>query len=250
MTKQNVEKTDFGFQKIPLSEKQSKVNAVFEDVAHNYDLMNDVMSLGLHRVWKEALITSLRLPKTDKPFSLLDLAGGTGDIAVRALKRGGSGLKVTVGDINKKMLLEGQNKHPTKAITWVEADAQYLPFEDESFDAVTIAFGIRNVPVRSLALNEIYRVLKPGGKFFCLEFSHVDVPVLDKIYDIYSFEIIPRMGEWVADEKEAYQYLVESIRRFPEPEVFLQDIQNASFSNASFERFTGGIVALHKATKA
>jgi demethylmenaquinone methyltransferase/2-methoxy-6-polyprenyl-1,4-benzoquinol methylase len=209
--------------------------------------MNDLMSGGLHRAWKEALVTAVNPPKGRTPFALLDLAGGTGDVAFRTLDRGGRGVRVTVGDINTEMLAVGRERAEKagRDITFIEANAETLPFPDKSFDAVTIAFGIRNVPRIDVALGEIHRVLKLGGHFLCLEFSSVDVPGLDRLYDLYSFNVIPAMGRAITGDAEAYRYLVESIRKFPKPPQFADMIRGAGLRRVSFERLTGGVVALH-----
>jgi len=240
--------THFGAHQVPLEDKQALVDDVFHSVAQRYDLMNDLMSFGLHRAWKDALITALNPPKS-RPFALLDVAGGTGDIAFRAVAAGGEETRVTVCDINPDMLAVGRERaarHPDgAAITFTEGNAEALPFADRSFDAVTIAFGIRNVPRIDAALREAFRVLKIGGKFLCLEFSAVDVPGLDRLYDFYSFNVIPALGRAVAGDAESYRYLVESIRRFPKPEAFAAMLRTAGFSRVSYQQMTGGIVALH-----
>jgi demethylmenaquinone methyltransferase/2-methoxy-6-polyprenyl-1,4-benzoquinol methylase len=240
--------THFGSRSVPLEDKQALVDDVFHSVARRYDLMNDLMSLGLHRAWKDALITALNPPKR-APFALLDVAGGTGDIAFRALEAGGDQTRVTVCDINLDMLAVGRERAAKLAdgdlITFTEGNAEALPFPDRSFDAVTIAFGIRNVPRIGAALAEAFRVLKIGGKFLCLEFSAVDVPGLDRLYDFYSFNIIPVLGRTVAGDAESYRYLVESIRRFPKPDAFADMLRAAGFRRISYQQMTGGIVALH-----
>ena len=238
---------DFGFRQVPLDDKQGLVDDVFHSVAWRYDLMNDLMSGGLHRAWKAALVTAVNPPKTDIPFALLDLAGGTGDVAFRVADAGGPGTHVTVADINADMLQVGRERAAKlrHGIEFIEANAEALPFPDRSFDAVTIAFGIRNVPRIDVALGEIYRVLKIGGRFLCLEFSSVDVPGLDRLYDLYSFNVIPAVGRAVTGDAEAYRYLVESIRKFPRPEPFAAMIRTAGFRRVSFETMTGGVVALH-----
>ena len=241
--------THFGFETVPLGEKQARVDGVFQSVAQRYDLMNDLMSGGLHRAWKDALVTAVNPPRSDAPFALLDLAGGTGDIALRTVEAGGHGTRVTVLDINSGMLEVGRQRAAERArddtITFVEGNAEELPFPDKQYDAVTIAFGIRNVPRIERALSEAYRVLKTGGRFLCLEFSHTDMPGLDKIYDFYSFNMIPAMGAAVTGDREAYQYLVESIRKFPKPKVFAQMMATAGFRRAAYTQMTGGIVAMH-----
>src|SRR6478609_2189954 len=241
--------THFGYRDVPLGEKQTLVNEVFHSVASRYDLMNDLMSIGLHRAWKDIMITDLNPPKSDAPFALLDVAGGTGDIAFRAAKAAGPGFRATVCDINTDMLEVGRNRataqHLDQQVSFVEGNAEALAFPDRIFDAYTIAFGIRNVPRIDLALNEAFRVLKPGGRFLCLEFSTVDMPGLDRIYDLFSFKVIPPLGRAVTGDAESYQYLVESIRRFPKPAAFADMIRAAGFSRAGWQSFSGGIVALH-----
>jgi len=239
---------DFGARQVPLADKQALVDDVFHSVAPRYDLMNDLMSLGLHRAWKDALVTALDPPRR-RPFALLDIAGGTGDVALRAIAAGGEFTRATVCDINPDMLAVGRERaaarHLGDALTFTEGNAEALPFADRSFDAVTIAFGIRNVPRIDVALAEAFRVLRIGGKFLCLEFSAVDVPGLDRLYDFYSFNVIPALGRAVAGDAESYRYLVESIRRFPKPEAFATTLRAAGFKRVSFAPMTGGIVALH-----
>ncbi|MFH3479782.1 bifunctional demethylmenaquinone methyltransferase/2-methoxy-6-polyprenyl-1,4-benzoquinol methylase UbiE [Xanthobacter variabilis] len=241
--------THFGYRTVPLQEKQALVDDVFHKVARRYDIMNDFMSAGLHRVWKDALVSKLRPPTGERPFRLLDLAGGTGDVAFRVAEAGGSGTRITVADINTEMLAVGRERAEKRGLSgkvdFQEANAEELPFPDRSFDAVTIAFGIRNVPRIPMALKEMRRVLKPGGRAFVLEFSKVDVPGLDKIYETYSFKVIPAIGKRVAGDAEPYQYLVESIRRFPHAEAFAQMMRDAGFKRVDFMRMTGGVVALH-----
>src|ERR1700716_3727010 len=219
--------THFGFRDIPLSDKQTLVNDVFHSVAQRYDLMNDLMSAGLHRVWKDVMINALNPPRGDTPFALLDVAGGTGGIAFRAAReRAGA-------------------RHLDDRVSFVEGNAEALAFPDRSFDGYTIAFGIRNVPRIDLALREAFRVLKPGGRFLCLEFSTVDLPGLDLIYDLFSFKVIPPLGRAVTGDAESYQYLVESIRKFPRPGAFAEMMRMAGFSRVNWQSFSGGIVALH-----
>ena len=241
--------TDFGFDHVPLADKQTRVNDVFRSVARRYDLMNDLMSGGLHRAWKDALVTAANPPRNERPFALIDLAGGTGDVAFRVLAAGGPGTRVTVVDINAEMLEIGRARAAEQglddAVTFVEGNAEALPLAERGYDVVTIAFGIRNVPRIQQALSEAHRVLKIGGRFACLEFSSVDVPGLDRLYDLYSFNVIPALGRAVTGDAEAYRYLVESIRRFPKPKAFLQMIEAAGFRRAAFQIMTGGIVALH-----
>jgi demethylmenaquinone methyltransferase/2-methoxy-6-polyprenyl-1,4-benzoquinol methylase len=247
------EDTHFGEQTVPLADKQGLVDEVFHSVARRYNLMNDLMSGGLHRAWKDALVTAVNPPKSDKPFALLDLAGGTGDVAFRVVKAGGAGTRVTVCDINAEMLSVGRELAEERGlddlVTFEQGNAEELHYPDPSFDCVTIAFGIRNVPRIERALAEAYRVLRIGGRFLCLEFSSVDVPGLDKVYELYSFQVIPRVGAVVTGDREAYQYLVESIRKFPKPKAFAQMIEAAGFRRVSFKAMTGGVVALHSGWK-
>jgi demethylmenaquinone methyltransferase/2-methoxy-6-polyprenyl-1,4-benzoquinol methylase len=247
------DETHFGYSTIPLAETQGRVDDVFHSVARRYDLMNDLMSGGLHRAWKDALLTAVNPPKSDRPFALLDLAGGTGDVAFRVVQAGGEGTRVTVCDINAEMLAVGAERAAERgldhAVTFEQGNAEDLPYPDKSFDCVTIAFGIRNVPRIDRALAEAHRVLKIGGRFLCLEFSAVDVPGLDALYELYSFKLIPRIGQAVTGDREAYQYLVESIRKFPRPPVFARMIEDAGFRRVSFRQMTGGVVALHSGWK-
>jgi demethylmenaquinone methyltransferase/2-methoxy-6-polyprenyl-1,4-benzoquinol methylase len=251
----NAPDTDFGFRRVPLGDKQAMVDDVFHSVAKRYDLMNDLMSGGLHRAWKEALVTAVNPPRPapkgrrsegSRPFTVLDLAGGTGDVAFRIAERS-PGCQVTVADINAEMLSVGRERAAKAGhnVEFVEANAETLPLPDRSFDAVTIAFGIRNVPRIDVALSEIHRVLKIGGHFLCLEFSSVDVPGLDRLYELYSFNVIPAIGRAVTGDAEAYRYLVESIRKFPKPAAFAEMVRAAGLRRVSFERLTGGVVALH-----
>jgi demethylmenaquinone methyltransferase / 2-methoxy-6-polyprenyl-1,4-benzoquinol methylase len=246
------ETAQFGAKKVPLAAKQALVNDVFHSVARRYDLMNDLMSFGLHRAWKDALVTAVNPPRVASsatPFAVLDIAGGTGDIALRILQAGGGRICLTVCDINAEMLEVGRERarlHSADAmVTFAEANAETLPFADRSFDAATIAFGIRNVPRIERALAEAFRVLKIGGKFACLEFSSVDMPALDRLYDLYSFNVIPALGRVVAGDAESYRYLVESIRRFPKPQAFAAMLRSAGFARVSFQPMSGGIVTLH-----
>jgi len=239
----------FGSRQVPLAEKQALVDDVFHRVARRYDLMNDLMSGGLHRAWKDDLVTAVNPPKGSRPFRLVDVAGGTGDIAFRLIEAGGSGTRATVLDINPDMLAVGRQRSAERGyddvISFVEGNAEALPFPDRSHDAYSIAFGIRNVPRIERALAEAHRVLKLGGLFVCLEFSMVDVPMLDELYDLYSRNVIPALGQLVVGDAESYRYLVESIRRFPRPQAFAAMIAAAGFRRASFRVMSGGIVALH-----
>ncbi|HLN24724.1 MAG TPA: bifunctional demethylmenaquinone methyltransferase/2-methoxy-6-polyprenyl-1,4-benzoquinol methylase UbiE [Patescibacteria group bacterium] len=236
--------THFGFRTVREEEKASLVRAVFDDVAPRYDLMNDLMSAGVHRLWKSAMLDWLH-PRAG--MSLLDVGGGTGDIAFRFKARGGG--PVVVCDINKEMLSVGRDRaidrNITQGIDWVCADAEILPFPDRSVDAYTIAFCLRNVTHTDAALREARRVLKPGGRFLCLEFSQVVLPVFRKIYDQYSFHILPKIGELVAGNREAYQYLVESIRKFPPQDELAQKMRDAGFEQVKYKNLSGGIAAIH-----
>jgi demethylmenaquinone methyltransferase/2-methoxy-6-polyprenyl-1,4-benzoquinol methylase len=241
--------THFGFRDVPLGDKQTLVNDVFHSVAKRYDLMNDLMSAGLHRVWKDLMINALNPPRSEVPFALLDVAGGTGDIAFRAAKAAGTGFQATVCDINPDMLAVGRERaaarHLDDQVSFVEGNAEALAFPNNAFDAYTIAFGIRNVPRIDLALSEAYRVLKPGSRFLCLEFSTVDIPGLDRLYDLFSFKVIPPLGRAVTGDAESYQYLVESIRKFPKPAAFAEMVRAAGFARVNWQTLSGGIVVLH-----
>jgi|SRR5579863_6204634 len=244
--------THFGARDVPIEDKQSLVDDVFHKVAHRYDLMNDVMSFGAHRLWKAVLVAKVRPPRRG-PYRHLDVAGGTGDIAFRIADASPDDSQIIVLDINADMLKVGQERaakrRNAKKLRFTEGNAEALPFPDKSFDAYTIAFGIRNVPRIELALSEAFRVLKRGGRFFCLEFSHVDVPGLDALYDRYSDSVIPEMGRLIAKDAASYRYLVESIRKFPVPALFADWIRQAGFSQVAFERLSGGIVAIHSGWK-
>jgi demethylmenaquinone methyltransferase / 2-methoxy-6-polyprenyl-1,4-benzoquinol methylase len=247
------DQTHFGDQTVSLEDKQGLVDDVFHSVARRYDLMNDLMSGGLHRAWKDALVTAVNPPRSGKDFALLDLAGGTGDVAFRVIEAGGAGTRVTVCDINDDMLAVGAERAIKRgldgAVMFERGNAEDLPYPDRHFDCVTIAFGIRNVPRIERALAEAYRVLKIGGRFLCLEFSSVDVPGLDALYELYSFRVIPAIGRAVTGDREAYQYLVESIRKFPKPPAFAHMIGTAGFRRVSFTPMTAGVVALHSGWK-
>ncbi|MBY0562288.1 bifunctional demethylmenaquinone methyltransferase/2-methoxy-6-polyprenyl-1,4-benzoquinol methylase UbiE [Hyphomicrobium sp.] len=239
----------FGFRAVPETERQGLVNKVFASVAGRYDLMNDLMSGGLHRLWKREFVTMLNPPRGATPFKLLDVAGGTGDISIRYAEDSGPNATAVICDISPEMLEVGRRRIADAGlqnrIQCVEGNAEELPFESSSFDAYTIAFGIRNVTHIDKALSEAYRVLKPGGRFLCLEFSECRVPVLDRLYDFHSFEIIPRLGQLTAGDAESYRYLVESIRRFPTQEKFAELVRNAGFSRVNYRNLTGGIAAIH-----
>lgn len=255
----DAETTHFGFSTVAETDKAGLVRQVFDSVAGRYDLMNDVMSAGVHRLWKASLIDSLR-PRTGE--RLLDVAGGTGDIAFRAMaaaRRAGDNrqphrpdLRVTVCDINAEMLRVGAARAESRGygdIDFVCGDAEALPFPDRSFDAYTIAFGIRNVTRIDAALEEAFRVLRPGGRFFCLEFSPAVVPALKAAYDRYSFSVIPRLGGWITGDRDSYRYLVESIRRFPAPERFAAMIGAAGFDRVKVRGMSMGVVALHSGVR-
>jgi demethylmenaquinone methyltransferase/2-methoxy-6-polyprenyl-1,4-benzoquinol methylase len=244
--------TSYGFRKVGEGDKQPLVNDVFHKVANRYDLMNDLMSAGLHRLWKDAMVAWLNPPKR-AGWNVLDVAGGTGDVAFRIVEASQRQAHATVLDINGSMLAVGRDRAEKQGLAentdFVEANAEALPFEDETFDAYTIAFGIRNVPRIDAALAEAHRVLKRGGRFLCLEFSEVDMPLLDKVYEAWSFNAIPRIGKAVTGDGEPYSYLVESIRKFPNQQNFAAMITRAGFSRVSFRNYSGGIAALHSGWK-
>jgi demethylmenaquinone methyltransferase / 2-methoxy-6-polyprenyl-1,4-benzoquinol methylase len=247
------DRASFGFRDVDTAEKQSLVDDVFDRVARRYDLMNDLMSGGLHRLWKDAMVAWLAPPRrTRTGYEVLDLAGGTGDIAIRILGRAPEAT-VTVADINREMLAAGRRRADALRLAgkleFAEANAEHLPFAADRFDAVTIAFGIRNVPRIDLALSEARRVLKPGGRFLCLEFSSVDVGGLDWLYDAYSFNVIPALGQLVLGDAEPYRYLVESIRRFPNQARFAAMIEEAGLARVDYRNLSGGVAAIHSAWK-
>ncbi|NVO22457.1 bifunctional demethylmenaquinone methyltransferase/2-methoxy-6-polyprenyl-1,4-benzoquinol methylase UbiE [Donghicola sp. C2-DW-16] len=241
--------THFGFQTVRESEKAGRVQGVFNSVASKYDIMNDVMSMGIHRVWKDAMMDWLA-PRPNT--RLLDVAGGTGDISFRYLKRAGNA-HATVLDLTEPMLVEGRKRADAEAMSdslnWVVGDAMKLPFEDNTFDVYTISFGIRNVTRPQVALNEAYRVLKPGGRLMVLEFSQIPNDMMQWVYDRYSFNVIPRMGQVIANDFDSYQYLVESIRKFPDQDTFLGMVKTAGFANAKYRNLSLGIAALHSGWK-
>jgi demethylmenaquinone methyltransferase/2-methoxy-6-polyprenyl-1,4-benzoquinol methylase len=244
--------TSYGFQSVGAQEKQPLVNEVFHKVAKRYDLMNDLMSAGMHRLWKDGMVAWLN-PAKRPGWKVLDVAGGTGDIAFRIIEASGGQAHATVLDINGSMLSVGRDraekKHLAGKIDFIEANAEELPFGDGSFDAYTIAFGIRNVPRIDKALAEAFRVLKPGGRFLCLEFSDVQMPLLDRAYEAWSFNAIPRIGKMVTGDGEPYSYLVESIRKFPDQNNFAAMIERAGFERVTFRNYSGGIAALHSGWK-
>ena len=241
--------THFGFQDVPEAEKAGMVHGVFSRVASKYDVMNDLMSGGVHRLWKDAMMDWLA-PRPGQ--RLLDVAGGTGDVAFRFLKRA-SGATAVVCDLTEPMLIEGRKRaeaeHQADRLDWVVGDAMALPFADASFDVYTISFGIRNVTRIGDALSEAYRVLKPGGRLMVLEFSRIPNTVMQKLYDLYSFNVIPVMGQIVAGDRESYQYLVESIRQFPDQDRFADMIRAAGFGQVKYRNLTMGVAALHSGWK-
>ena len=241
--------THFGFETVPEAQKAGKVQNIFNSVASKYDIMNDVMSAGIHRIWKEAMMDWLAPRPGQK---LIDVAGGTGDVSFKFLKRSGSG-HATVLDITENMLIEGRKRANADKIPdsldWIVGDAMFLPFADNTFDVYTISFGIRNVTRPQEALNEAFRVLRPGGRLMVLEFSQIPVPLVQKAYDLYSFNVIPTMGKLIANDRSSYQYLVESIRKFPDQETFLSMLQNAGFKNNNYRNLSLGIAALHSGWK-
>jgi demethylmenaquinone methyltransferase/2-methoxy-6-polyprenyl-1,4-benzoquinol methylase len=240
----------FGFKDVDPADKPGLVRGVFDRVARRYDLMNDLMSGGVHRIWKDMAVARLN-PQPGE--TIIDCAGGTGDMAMRMakmarkaqLRRGGDDARIVVIDYNAEMIAAGRERAGAPEITWSVGDAQRLPLRDQSADAYVIAFGIRNVTNIATALAEARRVLKPGGRFLCLEFSRPITEPLQAAYDAYSFKAIPRIGQWVAGDREAYQYLVESIRRFPDQARFAEMMRAAGFDQVSWTNFTGGVAALH-----
>ena len=241
--------THFGFQQVDVDQKQGLVKGVFDSVASNYDLMNDVMSLGTHRLWKNYTIASSNVSKGDK---VLDIAGGTGDLAIKFRKKIGDSGKVILSDINGSMLEEGRKNlinHGIIDVDFIQANAESLPFEDNTFDCVSIAFGLRNVTHKNIALKQMHRVLKKGGSLLVLEFSKVENEMLEKIYDAYSFNLIPKLGQFFANDEDSYQYLAESIRKHPDQETLKTMTLDAGFGFCEYHNLSGGIVALHKAIK-
>lgn len=249
MTEDTTGTTHFGFETVPESEKAGRVQGVFTSVASRYDIMNDVMSAGIHRLWKDAMMDWLA-PRRGQ--SLLDVAGGTGDIAFRFLARAGEG-HATVLDLTAPMLEEGRKRAEAsrmdRMLDWVVGDAMALPFPDATFDVYTISFGIRNVTRPQEALNEAFRVLRPGGRLMVLEFSQLPNPLMQRLYDLYSFNVIPAMGQAIAGDRASYQYLVESIRKFPDQDTFLGMVRKAGFENARYRNLSMGIACLHSGWK-
>ena len=245
MLTENDQKIDFGFKTVMKSDKQKLVDKVFNTVADKYDLMNDLTSLGIHREWKNSLINWLSPQKNQ---NLADIAGGTGDIAKKFLRAGGKSAFVI--DINKEMIKTGKFKNRSeKSLKWVLASAEKIPLDDNAFERATMGFGLRNITNRVQALKEVYRILKPGGRFICLEFSHVENELFKKLYDLWSFNLMPSIGEKITGDKNAYIYLVESIRQFPtQPEVS-EMLSEAGFSRIRYRNLSNGIVALHSGWK-
>lgn len=248
--KQNPEREWFGETRVTPREKTSLVHGVFDNVAGNYDVMNDFMSGGLHRLWKDRFVRMIR-PKAN--WSYLDVAGGTGDIAFRLRRKAGPNANITICDLTHHMLATGRDRAVDKGwltdFDWVCGNAEDLPMPSETYDVYTIAFGLRNVTHIDKALKEAHRVLKPGGRFFCLEFSTVKEPVLAQLYDLYSYKIIPKIGEIIAKDRDSYQYLVESIRKFPKPKQLAARMEEAGFENVRYTALTAGIVAIHQGLK-
>ena len=238
--------TDFGFEEISILEKTHRIEALFNRIAGSYDLMNDVMSGGLHRLWKDIFVRTIN---PTLPEKILDLAGGTGDIAFRISNKTQQEMKIHICDLSLSMLKKGRcralDQGLFKNIFWTNGSAELLPFPAQSFDKVTISFGLRNVSSRREALSEIYRVLKSNGTFFCLEFSKPIFTPFRKLYECYSFSLIPKMGALIAKDRDAYQYLVESIKQFPSQEILLTEMKNVGFSSCDYDNLSGGIAAIH-----
>ena len=240
--------TDFGKLNVPKNKKTLLVNKLFGEVSENYDLMNDAMSLGVHRIWKNSLLDWMA-PR--QRHHMLDLAGGTGDIALGFLNRGGG--KATIADLNFQMLSVGKQKNNSLSVnndlSWLACNGENLPFNDNNFDIVSISFGLRNITHKSIALNEIFRVLKPGGRFMCLEFSKVNISILNRFYQIWSSRVIPTLGERISGQKDNYEYLIESIKRFPDQDELSSIIYNSNFVSVKYRNLSGGIAAIHSGWK-
>ena len=249
MSNSNQKTTHFGFQTVDEDAKAGMVHGVFSNVANKYDVMNDAMSMGIHRIWKDAMMNWLA-PRAGQ--KLLDVAGGTGDISFRFLKRA-SNAHATVLDMTEAMLVAGAKRaeasQMSDSLNWVVGDAMALPFADNTFDVYTISFGIRNVTRIQDALTEAYRVLRPGGRMMVLEFSQIPNDMMQKVYDLYSFNVIPQLGQMIAGDRDSYQYLVESIRKFPKQDVFADMIREAGFDNVKYRNTSMGIAALHSGWK-
>lgn len=242
--------THFGYREVPWREKSHLVAKVFQSVAPKYDIMNDLMSLGLHRLWKRFTLAQTDLREGQLA---LDVASGTGDLVQRLAKQVGQSGKVIATDINEAMLSQGRDRLTDDGVIanafFIQADAEHLPFIDNYFDCITLAFGLRNITDKTTALSSIYRVLKPGGKLLILEFSHPSAPLFNKIYDLYSFQVIPKLGELITRDRESYQYLVESIRKHPDQETLKAMMLECGFEDVEHDNLSGGIVALHKGYK-
>lgn len=242
--------TDFGFESVPIMEKAARVRDVFQSVAGKYDLMNDLMSFGVHRLWKHSAISACALRQGQ---TVLDLAGGTGDLTAKISAAIGDSGKVILTDINQAMMEVGKSRLLDKGIfknvAFVQADAEHLPFKENCFDCVIIGFGLRNVTNKDQALNSMFRVLKPGGRAIILEFSKPTLPLLEKIYDTYSFQLLPKIGKFIAKDEDSYRYLAESIRKHPDQETLLMMLQTAGFEDCDYQNLSQGIVALHKGYK-
>jgi demethylmenaquinone methyltransferase/2-methoxy-6-polyprenyl-1,4-benzoquinol methylase len=242
--------TDFGYERVKTADKAGRVREVFDSVAAQYDLMNDLMSGGLHRLWKRFTI---ELSAVRSGQTVLDIAGGTGDLAAKFSKLVGADGKVILADINAAMLSVGRDRLIDKGalsnIDVVQADAQFLPFEDNSIDCITIAFGLRNVTDKAKALKSMHRILKPGGRVLVLEFSKPTSPLLSRVYDAYSFSALPAMGKLITDDADSYRYLAESIRKHPDQESLLEMVEDAGFVDCRYHNMTGGIVAVHRGIK-
>ena len=244
------DKTHFGYSEVDTEKKSGMVAEVFNSVASKYDIMNDVMSFGIHRIWKKIAMQHTGLKPGD---SALDVAGGTGDLSIYLSRQVGDSGEVVMSDINAAMLEEGRVRLIDRGVagnmSFVEADAEDLPFEDNRFDCITIAFGLRNVTHQDRALASMYRVLKPGGRLLVLEFSKPVAPGLNSLYDLYSFKVLPKMGKLIANDEDSYRYLAESIRMHPDQETLRSMMQQAGFERCTYHNMTGGIVALHKGFK-
>lgn len=241
---------DFGFEKVDADTKTKRVQTLFDRVAPSYDVMNDVMSFGLHRLWKADFVANLPMPfKDTQPLRILDLAGGTGDISQRMLAKYGALTEVVLTDLSEGMIQAGRNRDASAAMHWVCGDGETLPFADHTFDLCTLVFGLRNMTHPEHVLADVFRVLKPGGTFHCLEFSAVTSPFLSGLYELYSFQLIPKFGRWIAKDEAAYRYLVESIRRFPSQQLLADLMREVGFTKVSFENYVGGIAAVHQGAK-
>ncbi len=240
--KKNFEKIDFGFKKVNINKKEKLVNKIFDSVSSKYDLMNDLSSLGFHRLWKQELINWIA-PQSNQ--SLLDIAGGTGDIAKLFIQSGGNSADIL--DINYKMLINGISND--KRIRYIVGNCEKLPIKNNVYDRITIAFGLRNITNRQLALDEIYRVLKPGGRFICLEFSMVNDTIVKKFYDLWSFKVIPKLGKIITNNEDAYKYLIESIRMFPDQDQLSSMFIKSKFERVKYRNLSKGIASLHSGWK-